>query len=127
LDYEKHKLYSFRTMVTDGRQSDVARVTVEVLNVNEHDPIFAQPSYQFHVNEARLRASPVIGQIQAADADDGDRVQISLSGPHASAFALSASDGTLRLRSLRLVNSSECHMIATATDSGTPPRSSSAS
>ncbi|KAJ6225282.1 hypothetical protein RDWZM_003827 [Blomia tropicalis] len=127
LDYEKHKMYSFRTMVTDGRQSDVARITVQILNVNEHDPIFGKTGYMFHVNEARLRSSPIIGQIQATDADDGDRIQISLSGPHAAAFALSASDGTLRLRSLRLVNTTECHLIATATDSGSPPRSSSAS
>lgn len=126
LDYEKHHRYSFRAMVTDGRQSDVARVTIDILNVNEHDPVFSQSSYVFHVNEARLRSSPVIGQIQATDADDGDRIQITLSGPHASAFALSA-DGTLRLRSLKLVNTSECHLIATARDSGSPPRSSSAS
>lgn len=126
LDYEKHHQYSFRTMVTDGRQSDVARVTIDILNVNEHDPIFSQSSYMFYINEARLKSSPVIGHIQATDSDDGDRIQITISGPHASAFALSV-DGTLRLRSLRLVNTSECHLIATATDSGSPPRSSSAS
>ncbi|KAH7643280.1 protocadherin fat 1-like protein [Dermatophagoides farinae] len=126
LDYEKHHRYSFRVMVTDGLQTDLARVTIDIINVNEHDPVFGQSTYVFHVNEARLRSSPVIGQMQATDADDGDRVQLSLSGPHAAAFALSA-DGTLRLRSLRLVNTTECHMIATATDSGTPSRSSSAS
>ncbi|OTF73011.1 protocadherin Fat 1-like protein, partial [Euroglyphus maynei] len=126
LDYEKHARYSFRVMVTDGHQTDLARITIDIINVNEHDPVFGQSSYLFHVNEALLRSSPVIGQIQATDADKGDRVQLSLSGPHAAAFALSI-DGTLRLRSLRLVNTTECHMIATATDSGTPPRSTSAS
>ena len=89
LDYEKHRKLSFRVMVTDGRQSDVARITVTVLNVNEHDPVFSQGSYLFHVSEARLRGSPVIGAIRATDADDGDKVQISLAGPHAAAFALS--------------------------------------
>ncbi|XP_027200741.2 protocadherin Fat 4-like Cad96Ca isoform X2 [Dermatophagoides pteronyssinus] len=126
VDYEKHHRYSFRVMVSDGRQTDLARITIDIINVNEHDPIFGQSNYVFHVNEARLRSSPVIGQIQATDADDGDRIQLTLSGPHAGAFALSI-DGTLRLRSLRRVNQTECHMIVTATDSGQPPRSSSAS
>lgn len=126
LDYEKHHRYSFRLMVTDGRQTDLARITIQIMNVNEHDPVFGQSAYVFHVNEARLRSSSVIGQIEATDADDGDRIQLSLTGPHAAAFALST-DGILRLRSLRLVNSTECHMIAMATDSGSPPRTSSTS
>ncbi|KAH9507050.1 hypothetical protein DERF_011754 [Dermatophagoides farinae] len=78
LDYEKHHRYSFRVMVTDGLQTDLARVTIDIINVNEHDPVFGQSTYVFHVNEARLRSSPVIGQMQATDADDGDLTTMSI-------------------------------------------------
>ncbi len=126
LDYEKHKFYTFRVMVSDGRQSDVTRITVNVINVNEHDPILSQNNYVFHVSESRLRNNSIIGEIHASDADDGDVVQLSLRGPHAKIFSIS-NEGQLRVKNLKVLNTTECHLIAYATDSGSPPRSASAS
>ncbi|KPM08420.1 protocadherin Fat 1-like protein [Sarcoptes scabiei] len=126
LDYEKHHRHSFRVMVSDGRQTDLARMTVNLINVNEHDPIFSQSVYSFHITEAQLRSSPMIGRIQASDADDDDQIKLNLSGPCAEAFSLNP-DGLLQLRYLYALNSSECRMKITATDSGDPSRSSSAS
>jgi hypothetical protein len=126
LDYEKHKFYTFRVMVSDGRQSDVTRITVNVINVNEHDPTLSQNNYVFHVSESRLRNNSIIGEIHASDADDGDVVQLSLRGPHAKIFSIS-NEGQLRVKNLKVLNTTECHLIAYATDSGSPPRSASAS
>lgn len=126
LDYEKHKTYTFRVMVSDGRQSDVTRITVTVINVNEHDPILSQNNYVFHISESRLRNNSVIGEIRASDSDDGDVVHLSLKGPHAGMFAIS-SEGRLRVRNLKTLNTTECHIVVVATDSGSPPRSASAS
>ncbi|XP_054162337.1 protocadherin Fat 4-like, partial [Oppia nitens] len=126
LDYEKHKYYSFRVMVSDGRQSDVTRITVQVLNVNEHDPVLSQNNYVFHVSESRLRNNSMIGEIHATDTDDGDIIQLSLKGPHSSMFSIN-SEGRLRVKNLKNLNTTECHLIVMATDSGTPPRSASAS
>ena len=113
-------------MVSDGRQSDVTRITVAVINVNEHDPILSQNNYVFHVSESRLRNNSVIGEIHASDADDGDVVHLSLKGPHAGMFAIS-NEGRLRVRNLKTLNTTECHIVVVATDSGSPPRSASAS
>ena len=126
LDYEKHKTYSIRVMVSDGHQSDVTRITVTVLNVNEHDPTLTQNNYVFHVSESRLRNNSMIGEIHASDADDGDVVHLSLKGPHAGMFSIS-NEGRLRVRNLKTLNTTECHLIVVATDSGSPPRSASAS
>ena len=131
LDYEKHKTYSFRVMISDGRQSDVARVTVNVINVNEHDPLLNQNSYVFHVSESRLKSNSVIGEIYASDADDGDVIHFSLKGPHARIFTISntghSNTGHLKVKNIKLLNNTECHLIVQATDSGLPPRSASAS
>ena len=49
LDYEKTDAYSFVVYVTDGKRNDSARVNVSVLNINDWDPRFKYPQYEFHI------------------------------------------------------------------------------
>ncbi|RWS07195.1 protocadherin Fat 4-like protein [Dinothrombium tinctorium] len=124
LDYELRPWYSFRVMASDGKQSDVARVNVTVLNVNDHDPQFSQNHYNFFVNEARLRNTTVVGEVRATDNDLGDTISLTIKGPFAKIFTITK-EGLIKVKSLKNLNTSQCHLIVVATDSGIPPRSSS--
>lgn len=61
---------------------------------------------------------------QATDADVGDKVSLSIRGPFAKIFSIT-DDGLIKVKSLKTLNTSQCHLIVVATDSGSPPRSSS--
>jgi hypothetical protein len=124
LDYEKQRVHTFRVLASDGLNSDLCSVRVDVQDVNDHDPQFAQSYYSFYVPANRLRSNAPIGELKASDADAGDRVQLSIKGPFAAHFRITV-DGQLRLTSLVGLNVSQCHLIVQATDTGLPPRSTS--
>ena len=87
LDFEKQTGYSFRVLVTDGRRNDSARVNVTVLNINDWDPRFRYPQYEFHVkNEEDVARGHVVGRLDVFDGDKGDRTTLHLRGPHARLF-----------------------------------------
>ncbi|XP_074595870.1 uncharacterized protein LOC141850999 isoform X2 [Brevipalpus obovatus] len=124
LDYEKRLWYSFRVMVSDGKQSDVTRVNVTLTNVNDHDPQFSQSHYTFFVSESKLQSRSVIGEIKATDKDVGDTLDFTIKGPFAKMFNIDR-HGKLRVRGLKSLNVTQCHLIVVASDTGSPPRSSS--
>lgn len=124
LDYEQRKWYSFRVMVSDGKESDVARVNVTIYNVNDHDPQFSQNHYNFFVSDSLLKTKSAIGEIKAVDADSSDNVTLTIRGPFAQMFSIN-NDGSIYVESIDNLNTSQCHLIIVATDSGDPPRSSS--
>lgn len=73
LDYETAAAYVLYVRVTDGEFTDQAKVTVEVLNENDHDPEFSEKEYIFDVPvEKKYRGSP-IGHVTYFD-HDGDHV-----------------------------------------------------
>lgn len=49
LDYETRQQYGFRVTVSDGRSNDTALVNITVLNINDWDPRFRYPQYEFFV------------------------------------------------------------------------------
>lgn len=66
-------------------QNDTATINITVLNVNDWEPRFRYPQYEFFVNadteDAAANETPVfIGKIEAADGDKGDVVTLSLRG-----------------------------------------------
>ncbi|KFM63488.1 Fat-like cadherin-related tumor suppressor-like protein, partial [Stegodyphus mimosarum] len=124
LDYEKQTLYSLRVVASDGKTSDVARVNITVMNVNDNDPKFAQPQYNFLVKHEDVRIGSLIGTIEVADGDINDTVELKLKGPFARVFSIT-NKGELRVRNLEFLNASTCHVIVEATDNGDPPRQSS--
>ncbi|XP_054709710.1 cadherin EGF LAG seven-pass G-type receptor 3-like [Uloborus diversus] len=124
LDYERQMKYSFRVVASDGKTSDVARVNVTVMNVNDNDPTFAQPQYNFLVKHDDVRIGSLIGTIEVKDGDINDTIELNVKGPFARVFSISHK-GELRVRSLEFLNASTCHVIVVATDNGVPPRQSS--
>ncbi|KAF3428479.1 hypothetical protein E2986_00275 [Frieseomelitta varia] len=138
LDYERRVQHSFLVRVTDGHhfllltlllnisqclnlQNDTSRVNVSVEDVNEWEPRFRHPRYEFHA--ATLREGSIVGKLEAADGDRNDKVSLSLRGPDARSFEIRDS-GELILRSAATINGSLARLVAVASDSGRPPRSS---
>lgn len=70
--------------------------------------------------------SIMVGKVEAADGDRNDKLELSLRGQHAGLFEIDSKGCIyLRLEQLQGLNESTVHLVATATDSGVPPRSTS--
>ncbi|CAK9827732.1 Protocadherin-like wing polarity protein stan [Anthophora retusa] len=121
LDYERRVQHSFLVRVTDGHHNDTSRVNVSVEDVNEWEPRFRHPRYEFHA--ATLREGTIVGKLEAADGDRDDKISLSLRGPDARSFEI-RDNGELILRSVPSINGSLARLVAVTSDSGRPPRSS---
>jgi hypothetical protein len=64
-------------------QNDTATVNISVLNINDWDPRFRYPQYEFFVSNTEVSAGDVVGRVEAADGDRGDFITLSLRGPGA--------------------------------------------
>ncbi|XP_041973558.1 protocadherin-like wing polarity protein stan isoform X2 [Aricia agestis] len=134
LDYEARANYQYQVMVTDGQGNDTAAINITVGDVNEWEPRFRHAHYEFGVTlgdgedggDGRGAGDKRVGRLQAHDGDSGDRLTIQLSGPDSKYF-YADEDGTLYLRGemAAAVNATALHLVATAVDSGSPPRQSS--
>ncbi|XKL64605.1 hypothetical protein PGB90_004691 [Kerria lacca] len=127
LDYETVDNYGFLIFATDGYMNTSASINITVLNVNDWDPRFRYPQYEFFIPDVpphQLVPGTVIGRVEAADGDRGDRVTLSLRGSHSKVFSVDDS-GEISISDLSEVNSSTVHLVAVATDSGIPPRQAS--
>ncbi|KAL0849687.1 hypothetical protein ABMA28_011653 [Loxostege sticticalis] len=130
LDYETADSYHYQVMVTDGVSNDTAAINITVLNVNEWEPRFRYPQYEFRVEaepeEMGEEGLLPVGRLDVFDGDKPDTVALSLRGPDASMLQVNElGEVFLRSAALRALNSSVLHVVATAVDSGTPPRQTS--
>lgn len=68
----------------------------------------------------------MIGKIEAADGDRNDKLELSLKGQHAGLFEIDSTGNIyMRPEQLQSLNESTVHLVAVATDTGVPPRSTS--
>nr|XP_045622180.1 protocadherin-16-like [Procambarus clarkii] len=125
LDFETKQEYDLKIYVNDGEFNDTATLKVQVLNVNDWDPRFRFPQYEFFVTSTTLRPGDGIGNVEVADGDRGDQITLTVMGQDAKMFAIS-NDGELRIRDLTSLNSTVAHIVVLARDSGIPPRTASA-
>ncbi|XP_067207399.1 protocadherin beta-14 [Linepithema humile] len=121
LDYELQDQHYFQVHVTDGYNNDTSHVNISVENVNEWGPRFRYSEYILHAHSAR--EGSIIGRLEVADGDKGDKVRISLIGQDSRYFEV-RDNGDLVLRSLGTFNRSKAQFMAIASDSGYPVQSS---
>ncbi|XP_063696406.1 protocadherin beta-12 [Culicoides brevitarsis] len=124
LDYEKSTLHAFSVGVFDGIFRDKTDVTVEVIDVNDWEPRFRQTYYNFVVPNTLLETMNDIplGKLEAADGDkSGQKISMRLSGAFAFLFKLDFKGMLWYIG--RKPNVSTVHFLAIATDSGSPPKS----
>lgn len=128
LDYETKDSYHYQVMLTDGVTNDTASVNISVMNVNEWEPRFKYPQYEFRVEEEATDDTELlpIGKLDVFDGDKLDTVTLTLRGSGSEMLYVNSSgDMFLRSGALRALNSSVLHVVATAIDSGAPPRQTS--
>ena len=81
-------------------KSCVVRVNVSVLNINDWDPRFKYPQYEFHVGRGDVRVGHLVGRLDVYDGDKGDKTMLEVRGPYARLFTIDQSGG-LRIADLR--------------------------
>ncbi|XP_030752293.1 cadherin-89D [Sitophilus oryzae] len=123
LDYETKQEYLFKVFATDGKTNDSSVVNVTVDNVNEWEPRFRYNHYEFVV-DANGGVHNLVGKVEAADGDRGDRLTLSLSGPDSHLFFITP-NGEIRSRDIKGLQEKTASFTVTATDSGTPPKRAS--
>ena len=89
-DFEAVEGYSFDVVATDGRRNDTAAVNVTLLNINDWDPRFKYPQYEFYVSAEDAFEGFVVGTLEAHDGDKGDKVTLDIKGPNARVFKISS-------------------------------------
>jgi len=124
MDFETTEGYSFRVIVTDGWHNDSARVNISVININDWDPRFRYPQYEFFVSEEQTRAGHKVGTVHVYDGDKGDKITLDIRGAFARVFGIT-SKGDIVIRNLNFMNGTDAHIVVVAEDSGIPPRRAS--
>ncbi|XP_060065380.1 protocadherin Fat 4-like [Ylistrum balloti] len=132
LDYEKEKRVNFQVIASDG---DIAHqvsvnVSVKVLDVNDHAPVFSSAIYNCTVFENATTSITCNLDVNATDEDDGENgiISYSIQGPMKSVFKIENSTGVISPRSLLDYDTGVRTYIVKilATDNGSPRKNGSA-
>ncbi|XP_063989387.1 cadherin-87A isoform X2 [Diachasmimorpha longicaudata] len=99
IDYEETKQLEFTVVAYDSgvpQLSSTAKITVNIINVNDQDPKFQQQSYNVTVKENAPPGTHVT-VVKAIDGDEGafGEVSYSLIGEHASDFNIGHETGEI--------------------------------
>ena len=99
LDRETTDVHTFFVTVTDGSFSSVAEIVVNLFDVNDNRPIFADSAFDIAVSEAAL-VGHVIVKASASDIDLGNNAEIEyriIGGNVDNTFAINAVTGNITL------------------------------
>lgn len=129
LDYERKQSYDLLVQVSDGVNTAVAPLMINIIDINDQQPQFTHQFYNFTVLE-EAGANVTVGQMSALDRDSGKNALLtySLVGEQANdAFVIDPQSGLLRSR-----RSLDCELeplidfVVVARDSGIPQLTGSA-
>ncbi|XP_069510268.1 protocadherin gamma-A6-like isoform X29 [Ambystoma mexicanum] len=126
LDFEESEMYEFEVLGSDGIFSSRCKVLIEVINVNDNRPEILMSSVVRHI----LESSPlgtVIALLEVFDGDSGVHGKVICSLPSELPFLLKKSVGTyynlVTDGGLDREQVPQYNLTITATDTGTPPLS----
>ena len=71
-----------------------------MLNINDWDPRFKYPQYEFYVSSKDAVVGHIVGNLEVHDGDKGDKVSLEIKGPFARVFSINEK-GQLVIRDLR--------------------------
>ena len=119
LDYEIAPYHIMAVQVTDSAgRTDMAEVVINVLNVNEHAPIFGADTYDAEIIETAAKGAAVL-QVVAADADRNERLDYAIiSGDDAGLFAIDDTGQITLADTLDYETATSHTLTVQATDSG---------
>nr|XP_046916120.1 protocadherin Fat 4-like isoform X2 [Dermatophagoides farinae] len=128
LDYEVKQSYDLLVQVSDGINTAVAPLLVNLVDINDNAPQFTHDVYNFTVVE-ELGANITVGTVLAIDRDSGKNSEIhySIIGDHANElFFIEQRNGNIRTRTkLDREIESRVEFLVIAYDGGTPQLSGS--
>ncbi|CAG5117266.1 unnamed protein product [Candidula unifasciata] len=131
-DRERVAQYTFHVVAVDHGQpslSGTTTVTVNILDLNDNDPIFSLQEYNFRLYENKKPGS-LVGNISVTDPDLGVEGTVSLSLKPADdkdgvPFAIDHQGKILTLQKFDREHKNMYSFVVVATDNGFPKRSSS--
>ncbi|XP_067391732.1 cadherin-related family member 2 [Emydura macquarii macquarii] len=105
VDYERVRVMTVEIVANDTGNAlnccSVATVTIQLLDTNDHSPVFAQSVYKLRVLENSPAGTPLSSNITATDPDSGDFGRISyqlLPESILDVFAVNATSGQVLVR-----------------------------
>ncbi|XP_045574144.1 protocadherin gamma-A3 isoform X12 [Salmo salar] len=128
IDYEKYKKYEIRIDATDqGGLTDSSKVIVEVIDVNDNEPVISVMSFTSPISEDSPHGT-TIGIINVKDLDSGENGQVSCSIDQNIPFNIKSNVRNYYTLVTGAVldreSVSEYNITVVATDAGSPPLSS---
>ncbi|XP_036431577.1 protocadherin gamma-A3-like isoform X3 [Colossoma macropomum] len=130
VDYEKDKRYEIRVEAKDqGGLTDSSKIIIEVIDVNDNAPVITVMSFSSTISEDAPPGTTVaVIKIKDYDSDDNGRVTCSINKGMPFQIRSSLSDYYNLLTDAHLDRETvaEYNITIIATDSGSPPLSSSA-
>ncbi|KAJ1523428.1 hypothetical protein ONE63_001290 [Megalurothrips usitatus] len=108
IDFEENNTLNFTVVAYDSGApplSSTADVTVNVININDMDPVFAQSKYEAAVKE-NAPAGTVVVKVKATDKDDGifGVVTYQLIGEHSNDFLIDRDSGEITVAHPRVLD-----------------------
>ena len=111
---------TFTVSVNDSTNQDTSTVSITVIPVNLHTPVFEKQNYSISVPEGTSIGSPIL-QTVASDPDDGDNGRIVYSTTSSPYFIVNATTGAVVLyQSLDAEQATAMSIYITATDMAQP-------
>ncbi|XP_061196148.1 protocadherin Fat 4-like [Saccostrea echinata] len=95
-DFENTTSYNFTVSVSDGNQSDVATVSVEIRDMNDNAPVFNASVYKAYIPENSTNKT-ILRNISASDRDEGQTVTYALKNKR-ELFSIDKTTGVLFLK-----------------------------
>lgn len=77
VDWETRSSYNLSVSVTDGMRKDFTWLFVEVLDVNDHEPVFTHRLYRANISES-VKVGQHVLRVSASDRDKDDRLLYSV-------------------------------------------------
>ncbi|KAI0219023.1 Protocadherin Fat 4 [Lamellibrachia satsuma] len=120
LDFERRTQYDFYVQLVEGTFTDRVRVVIDILDLNEFDPVFEETTYSFSF--PTMRANQLIGIVKATDNDGFSNVTYAIMNRNV-VFLIERTTGKIRVAS---TPSNKAYLLYVKAEDGLePPRSSS--
>lgn len=129
LDFERKQSYDLLVQVSDGINTAVAPLLVNIVDINDNPPVFGHRFYNFSVVE-EMAVNITVGTVLALDRDSGKNavVRYGIVGDHANeAFYIEPLTGNIKTRHrLDRETDAAIEFVVVAYDGGIPQLSGTA-
>ncbi|XP_059483774.1 fat-like cadherin-related tumor suppressor homolog isoform X2 [Neocloeon triangulifer] len=79
-NFAQQPVYHLNVSITDGVYTSFARVKIDILSANKHNPVFSKPIYEAKITENQVAGMPVT-QVVATDKDRNEYGSVKYSIP----------------------------------------------